>query len=130
DLAASLSGDNNTHVIASAVSSATAAEPARDTSVARSPAAGLIIESTFTTLADLAHEFSYPWVPVGILLTQKFDSMAKMARVKMPVLVVHGALDRYVPCRFSEALYAVAKGPKMLLLVDGASHNNSMFAGA
>ena len=95
-----------------------------------SPAAGLIIESTFTTLADVAKEFSYPWLPIGLLLSQKFDSMSKMAEVKMPVLVVHGASDRYIPSRFSQALYAAASGPKRLLLIEGATHNNSMLAGA
>ena len=93
-------------------------------------AGGLIIESTFTTLADMAREVTYSWVPVGLLLSQKFDSMSKMAKVKMPVLVVHGAADRYVPSRFSQQLYDVATAPKKLLLVEGGSHNNSMRAGA
>jgi uncharacterized protein len=94
------------------------------------PAAGLIIESTFTTLADMAREVTYSWVPVGLLLSQKFDSMSKMAKVTMPVLVVHGAADRFVPSRFSQQLYDVATAPKKLLMVEGGSHNNSMRAGA
>ena len=95
-----------------------------------SPAGGLIIESTFTTLADMAREVTYSWLPVGLLLSQKFDSMSKMARVTMPVLVVHGAADRFVPSRFSQQLYDAATAPKKLLLVEGGSHNNSMRAGA
>jgi uncharacterized protein len=94
------------------------------------PAAGLIIESSFTTLEDMAKSLTYPWLPVGILLTQKFDSMSKMAKVRVPVLIVHGAADRFVPVRFSEALYQAATGPKKLLLIDGATHNNSMRTGA
>jgi fermentation-respiration switch protein FrsA (DUF1100 family) len=93
-------------------------------------AAGLIIESSFTTLEDMAKSLTYPWLPVGLLLTQKFDSVSKMAKVRMPVLVVHGAADRFVPARFSEALYQAAIGPKKLLLIDGATHNNSMRTGA
>jgi alpha-beta hydrolase superfamily lysophospholipase len=96
----------------------------------RAPAGGLIIESTFTTLADMAREVTYSWVPVGLLLSQKFDSMSKMSKVKMPVLVVHGAADRFVPSRFSQQLYDAAKTPKQLLMVEGGSHNNSMRAGA
>ena len=92
------------------------------------PAAGLIIESTFTTLADMAKEVT--WVPVGVLLSQKFDSVSKMAKVNIPVLVVHGAADRFVPLRFSQALYDAATAKKRLLLVEGGSHNNSMRAGA
>lgn len=94
------------------------------------PAGGLIIESTFTTLADMAREVTYGWVPVGLLLSQKFDSMSKMAQVAMPVLVVHGAADRFVPSRFSRQLYDAATAPKKLLLVEGGSHNNSMRTGA
>jgi uncharacterized protein len=92
------------------------------------PAAGLIIESTFTTLADMAKEVT--WVPVGALLSQKFDSVSKIARIGIPVLVVHGAADRFVPARFSQALFDAATGKKKFLLVEGGSHNNSMRAGA
>ena len=95
----------------------------------RTPAAGLIVESTFTTLADIAREFVSPWLPLQLLLTQKFDSVGKIAKVHMPVLVVHGVGDRYVPSRFSQALYDAAPEPKRLLLVDGATHNSSMLVG-
>ncbi len=44
----------------------------------------------------------------------------------MPLLVVHGTDDRYVPPRFSEQLYQAARQPKQLLLVEGATHNNSL----
>lgn len=91
-------------------------------------ARGLIIESSFTSLADMASEMSNGWLPVG-LLTQKFDAVGKIAQIRMPVLVVHGAGDRYVPARFSEALYAAAPAPKKLLLVPNGSHNNSMWMG-
>jgi alpha-beta hydrolase superfamily lysophospholipase len=95
-----------------------------------SPAGGLIVESSFTTLADMAREVTFAWLPVGLLMSQKFDSMSKMAQVTMPVLVVHGAADRFVPSRFSQQLYDAATAPKELLLVEGGSHNNSMRTGA
>jgi fermentation-respiration switch protein FrsA (DUF1100 family) len=92
-------------------------------------AAGLIVESSFTSLADVAAAMSYEWLPVGWILTQKFDSVEKMRALRMPVLIVHGASDAYVPSRLSEALYAAAPSPKKLLLVEGGSHNNSMWTG-
>jgi uncharacterized protein len=95
-----------------------------------SPAGGLIVESSFTSLADMAREVTFAWLPVGLLMSQKFDSMSKMAQVTMPVLVVHGAADRFVPSRFSQQLYDAATSPKTLLLVEGGSHNNSMRTGA
>lgn len=94
------------------------------------PAHGLIVESSFTTLADIAQALTYPWLPVRLILTQKFDSLAKIRAVSMPVLIVHGGDDRYVPSRFSEELYAAAPEPKRLLVVDGATHNNCMRVGS
>ena len=90
------------------------------------PARGLVMESSFTTLADVAKALSYSWLPVQWILTQKFDSLGKISHVRMPVLFVHGAADRFVPARFSQALYDAARARKRLLLVNGASHNNSM----
>jgi alpha-beta hydrolase superfamily lysophospholipase len=92
-------------------------------------ARGLIVESSFTTLADIATALSYEWVPARMLLTQKFDSIDKIGRVTMPVLIVHGAGDRYVPSRFSEALYSAAPQPKKLVLIENGGHNNSMWIG-
>jgi hypothetical protein len=64
------------------------------------------------------------------ILSQKFDTLEKIAQVRMPVLFVHGAADRFVPARFSQALYEAATAPKRLLLVEGATHNNSMRVGS
>jgi alpha-beta hydrolase superfamily lysophospholipase len=96
---------------------------------AQVPAHGLIVESTFTSLADIARALSYEWLPVQWIMSQKFDSIDKIGQVRMPVLVVHGAHDRYVPPRFSRMLFDAARGPKRLLMVEGGSHNNSMRLG-
>lgn len=98
-------------------------------SAADAGARGLIIESSFTSLAAMASELSNGWLPAGLLLSQKFDSIDKIRQVRMPVLIVHGAADRYVPARLSEALYTAAPGPKKLLVVENGSHNNSMWVG-
>jgi fermentation-respiration switch protein FrsA (DUF1100 family) len=90
------------------------------------PARGLVVESSFTTLADVARSMSYDWLPIEWILSQKFDSLGKIGEVRMPVLFVHGAADRFIPPRFSQALYDAARTRKRLLLVDGATHNNSM----
>lgn len=92
-------------------------------------AGGLIVESSFSSLSDIARAFTYSWLPVQLLLSQKFDSADKIARIDVPVLIVHGADDRYVPSRLSEKLYAAAPARKKLLVVPGATHNNSMRVG-
>jgi alpha-beta hydrolase superfamily lysophospholipase len=96
---------------------------------ATTPAKGLIVESSFTTLADVAKSLTYPWLPVQLLLSQKFDSLDKIAHVSVPVLIVHGTEDRYIPSRFSQKLFDAVAGKKRLLLVPGGTHNNSLQLG-
>jgi fermentation-respiration switch protein FrsA (DUF1100 family) len=93
-------------------------------------AAGLIVESTFTSLADVAEAMLNVRWPIQWIMSQKFDSIDKIVGVRMPVLLVHGTDDHYIPPRFSEELYAEALEPKKLLLIPGGSHNNSMRVGS
>lgn len=90
---------------------------------------GLIVESSFTTLADIAKSLTHPWLPLQLLMLQKFESVKKIAQVDMPILIVHGTADHYVPSHFSEKLYAAAPHRKRLLLVQDGNHNNSMLVG-
>ncbi|MFP5338669.1 MAG: alpha/beta hydrolase, partial [Gammaproteobacteria bacterium] len=116
------------HSLGGAVAVDLAAEPGQQAERDETPAEAraLIIESTFTSLADVATAVSDTTLPVRWLLSQKFDSLEKIDQIGMPLLVVHGTDDRYVPPRFSEQLYQAARQPKQLLLVEGASHNNSL----
>jgi pimeloyl-ACP methyl ester carboxylesterase len=93
-------------------------------------ARGLIVESTFTTLVDIAKEWSFAWLPLGTFMSQRFDSLSKIARVAIPILVVHGTVDRDVPSYFGQQLYAAATGPKKLVLVENGGHGDSMGTGA
>lgn len=86
--------------------------------------AGLVVESTFTSIRDMAEAMGYGMLPIGALLTQHFDSLAKVAKVAVPIMFVHGTGDRYVPHTMSERLYAAAQEPKRLLLIDNAGHSN------
>lgn len=117
------------HSLGGAVAVELAHRLARRNAVAAG-AAGLIVESSFTTLGDVAQVVVDTRWPIRWLLSQKFDSLEKIADVRLPVLLVHGTADRYVPARFTEALYAAAAAPKKLLLVEGGTHNNSMRHGA
>jgi len=95
------------------------------------PVRGLVIESTFTSLGDAVavvanDNLPVNWLPVRWLLSQKFDSIDKIVDIDMPLLVVHGMADRFMPSRFSQQLFNAANEPKRLLLVPGGTHNNSM----
>lgn len=106
------------------------ADAAKAGQSATMPPRGLIVESSFTSLADVARSFTYSWLPVQWLLSQKFDSVSKISTIDVPVLIVHGTEDRYVPSRFSKQLYQAASGKKHLLMIEGGTHNNSMRVGA
>ena len=98
------------------------------------PVRGLVIESTFTSLGDAVAQVAdsnlpVKWLPVRWLLSQKFDSIDKIVDIDMPLLVVHGLADAFMPSRFSEQLFNAANEPKKLLLVPGGTHNNSMSLG-
>jgi len=96
----------------------------------RPRAAGLIVESTFTDLAAAAAAVANTSLPVRWIMSEKFDSIDKIHDIGIPVLIVHGTDDRYVPSRLSEELFAKAVPPKQLLLVPGGTHNNSMILGS
>ena len=87
-------------------------------------AAGLIAESTFTSMAEMG-KLSYPLLPVDWLLDHRFESLQKIAQLKIPVLLIHGTWDRRVPVEMAKQLYAVAPQPKRLTLIEGGDHSNS-----
>ena len=93
-------------------------------------AAGLITESAFTSIVDMArNERAYSWLPVGLLVRQKFASLEKVPSLKMPVLFIHGVDDEIAPHRMSEQLYNAAPGVKKLVLIEGAGHEDCAING-
>lgn len=86
-------------------------------------AAGLILESPYTSVPDVAQD-RYPFVPVHSILQDKFDSLAKIARIQMPLLLLHGEKDHVIPVKFGKKLFAEARPPKEALYVPEADHNN------
>jgi pimeloyl-ACP methyl ester carboxylesterase len=95
-----------------------------DLMVRRPEAAALIVESSFTSIRDMVSMSPYWFLPAGLVLTQHFDSLSKVSRLKIPVLFAHGIEDRWVPYSMSERLHAAASAPKRLLLIESAGHGN------
>jgi alpha-beta hydrolase superfamily lysophospholipase len=87
--------------------------------------AGLIVEGSFTSIPDLVGTFKWGWLPVGPLITQRFDAGSRIAQVRAPVLVVHGSDDALIQPELGRALYARAREPKRFELVDGGSHHST-----
>jgi len=91
-------------------------------------ARGLILESTFTSIRDMAARH-YPWLPVGPLLRTRFDSLSKIGKYHGPLLVVHGRADRIVPFEMGKRLYDAANEPKEFVRLPEADHNDFLPAG-
>jgi uncharacterized protein len=90
---------------------------------------GLVVEGSFTSIPDLIRHFKWGWLPVGPLITQRFEAGEHIRKVRAPVLVVHGASDSLVPPELGRALFDRAPQPKRFVLVEGASHHNANAVG-
>ncbi len=93
---------------------------------------GLIVEGSFTSIPDVVSKHRWGWLPVGPFITQRFDAAARIARVHMPVLVVHGSEDSLISLispELGRALYEQAPQPKRFVLVEGGSHHNTNAVG-
>lgn len=95
-----------------------------DLAVRHPEAAGLIMEGSFTSMQAMG-ELKYEYLPVGLLLNQRFESLQKIRNLKIPLLLIHGTWDEKVPYKMSQQLYAAAPQPKTLLLIEGGEHSNS-----
>jgi uncharacterized protein len=90
---------------------------------------GTIVEGTFTSIPDVFKTMRWGWLPVSGLITQRFESIDKVAHIGSPLLVVHGANDALVAPALGRKLYEAAAEPKRFVLVEGGSHHNTNAVG-
>lgn len=96
--------------------------------------AGLIVESSFTSIGAMLGTLRWGKVPgASLLVTQPFDSVDKLAALHTPMLFMHGTADRVVPHTMSDELFAAARkvSPdlKRLVKIEGASHSGAFRSG-
>jgi uncharacterized protein len=88
--------------------------------------AGLIVQSSFTSMERLAKLQGWPNLfPLGLILTQRFDSLSKVPQLTMPKLWIHGDADELIPARMSQQLHAISSSPSTIQVIEGAGHNNA-----
>lgn len=90
---------------------------------AEHPARAIILRSPFTSFVDVGR-VHYAWLPVGLLLRDRYSSIDRIRQIKSPLLVIAGSRDSIVPAEQSRRLFEAAHDPKRLVVVEGADHND------
>jgi uncharacterized protein len=86
---------------------------------------GTIVEGAFTSIADVVGTTEWGWVPISLLITQRFDAIDKVGKIGSPLLVVHGGEDHLILPNLGRKLFDAAAQPKLFMLVAGGSHHNT-----
>ncbi|MGP9821540.1 alpha/beta hydrolase [Salinarimonas sp. NSM] len=81
----------------------------------------VVLDAPFTSAADVAR-MRYPFVPIGLLMHDQFDSAARIGAVDEPLLVMHGTADPVTPFAQGRALYEAARAPKRFVGFEGEGH--------
>jgi uncharacterized protein len=87
--------------------------------------AGTMVEGTFTSIPEVYSSLSFGWLPLGWMITQRFESAKKVDKVGSPLLVVHGSNDSLIKPELGRKLFEAAADPKRFVLVEGGSHHNT-----
>jgi fermentation-respiration switch protein FrsA (DUF1100 family) len=88
------------------------------------PPAALILRSPFSSMADVG-QYHYWWLPVRLLIRDRYDTLERIGRVRSPLLVVAGERDVVVPVEYSRRVYErAADGHKAFLSLPHADHND------
>ena len=83
--------------------------------------AGIVLESPFTSMVE-AGKKKYPFLPVKLLLKDKYLSDEKIKNIKSPILIMHGKLDRVVPFYMGKKIYEIANEPKYYYFTEYDNH--------
>ena len=90
---------------------------------AEQPVGKVILEAPYTSIAEVAAS-AFPIFPVRLVMRDPFHSDQRIARVKAPLLFMHGARDRTIPIAFGERLFALAHEPKQFVRFPEGGHND------
>jgi uncharacterized protein len=96
---------------------------------AEKKAAGLILDAPYTAMVDLASG-QYPWLPVRLLLKDRYESRSYIASIKCPLLIIHGEKDSIIPVAMGRAMFALAAEPKEIVTFPEAGHADHYMFGS
>jgi fermentation-respiration switch protein FrsA (DUF1100 family) len=91
--------------------------------------AALLLEAPYTSITAAAARH-YWFLPVSLLLHDRFDSLSRIAQVRSPILIMQGGRDQIVPPELGIELFVAAPEPKELWSVPQGGHENLYGFGA
>lgn len=112
------------HSLGSAVATELAAEMQASSTL--EPTSAIVLESPFTSARDMAARMLVPPIPWlwRRISRVHYDTKALVQQLDCPVFVSHGTRDVVIPARMGRSVFAAARHPAELLLVEGAGHND------
>jgi fermentation-respiration switch protein FrsA (DUF1100 family) len=87
------------------------------------PVGGIILDAPYTSIVDVAAQ-AYPFLPVRLLLIDRYDSTRFIGAIKAPLLILHGAYDGVVPVAMGRELARLAPEPKRLVVFPNGHHSD------
>jgi hypothetical protein len=90
---------------------------------AENPIGRLILEAPYTSTEAVGAQH-YWYLPVRFLMKDQFHSDQRIAKVKAPLLILHGMLDRTVPYSMGEQMFELANKPKHIVRFLDGGHND------
>jgi len=111
-------GINNENIIiyGESLGTGVAVEIAQNTNYA-----GIILESPFTSMINMGKKY-YPFFPVRFLLKDKFESNKKIHKVSIPILIIHGKVDKIVPFAMGKKIFELSNEPKFFYSQEYGDH--------
>ena len=116
-------GSKNLVIFGRSLGAAVAAEMAT-----RYDSRAVILESPFVSIREMA-KVILPVLPIGPLLSAKFDVIDKVGKITVPLLVLHGDQDEIIPFEHGQKVFAAAREPKQFYRISGAGHNDTFITG-
>ncbi|WP_026942765.1 alpha/beta hydrolase [Hellea balneolensis] len=88
----------------------------------------LVMDAPFNSVLDMGRK-QVPWLPVSLLMKDKFESDKALSGLDVPLIWIHGTADRIIPLSQGQKLYEGYDGPKSAHIIEGGQHTNLWFLG-
>ncbi|HEX9398055.1 MAG TPA: alpha/beta hydrolase [Burkholderiales bacterium] len=91
---------------------------------AERPLAGVVLVTPYDSLVEVAKRI-YPYLPVGLLMKNRFESIRLAPKMTVPLLCLAAERDEIIPPEHARRLYEAWVGPKQWVALPGAGHNST-----